>query len=173
MTHLSPNHGYNLEKCEDLFKVIIFHVCPPKRRDLATWKSISPWLLWILSKVKITKKWNDYMQRITVSWFSFHTISRTSSSLWILASINQQRNLSQTSSTHGMLKELANNCQTELHLAMLKYPSNWVIRNFFMLGGLLWYTIISSIKMIPLLKGSARLQGSARLSHVQKISSHK
>ena len=40
-------------------------------------------------------------------------------------SINQSaKNLSQTSSMHGMLIELANSCQTELHLAMLKYPSN-------------------------------------------------
>ena len=131
----------------------------------------APWLLWILSKVKTTKKWNDYVQRITVSWLSFHTMSRTCSSLWILASINQQRNLSQTSSTHGMLIELANNCQTELHLAMLKYPSNWVIWNLFMLGGLLRHTVISNTKMIPLSKFSM-LQGSARLSHVQTTSSH-
>ena len=112
-----------------------------------------------------TKKWNDYVQKITVSWLSFHTVSRTSSSLWILASINQQRNLSQTSSTHGMLIELANNCQTELHLAMLKYPSNWVIWNLFMLGGLLRHTIISNTKMISLSKVSM-LHGSVRLSHV-------
>ena len=118
------------------------------------------------------EEWNGYMQRITVSWLSFHTISRTSSSFWILAPVNQQRNLSQTSSTHGMLIELANNCQTEMHLAMLKYPSNWVIWNLFILGGLLRYTIISNTKMIPLSK-VLMLQGSARLSHVQKISSNK
>ena len=111
------------------------------------------------------------MQRITVSWLSFHTISRTSSSLWILASINQQRNLSQTSSTHGMLIELANNCQTELHFAMLKYPSNWVIWNLFVFGGLLGHAIISNTEMISLSKVSM-LQGSMRLSHVQTMSSH-
>ena len=105
-----------------------------------------------------------------MSWLSFHTISRTSSSLWILASINQQRNLSQTSSTLGILIELANNCQTELYLAMLKYPSNWVIWNLFMLGGLLRHTIISNTRMIPLSKVSMLL-GSARLSHVQTMSS--
>ena len=159
----TPSHWSNLEKCEDLFKVIIFPYLSAKRRS-------APWLSWILSKVKTTKKWNDYVRRTTVGWLSFDTIWQTSSSPWISASINQQRNLSQTSSMHGMLIELANNCQTELHLAMLKYPSNWVIWNLFMLGGLLRHTIISNTKMIPLSK-VLMLQGSARLSHVQTMSS--
>ena len=120
-------------------------------------------------KVKTTKKWNDYVQRIAASWLSFHTISRTSSSLRILASINQQRNLSQTSSMHGILIELANNCQTELHLAMLKYPSNWMIWNLFMLDGLLRHTVISHTKMTPL-SNFSMLQGSARLSYMQTMS---
>ena len=63
------------------------------------------------------------------------------------------------------------NCQMELQLAMLKYPSNWVIWNLFMLGGLLRHTVISNTKMTPLSKFSM-LQGSARLSHVQTTSSH-
>ena len=72
-------------------KWLSFHICPPKRRSLATWKTSAPSLLWILSKVKTTKKWNDYLQRITVSWLSFHAISRASFSRWILASINHQK----------------------------------------------------------------------------------
>ena len=137
----TPNYWSNLEKCEDIFKVIIFPkrdiICPPIRRGLATQKTSAPWLLCILSKVKTIKKWNDYVQRITMSWLSFHTISRTSSSLWILGSINQKRKSSQASSAHVMLIQLANNCQTECHLEMLKYPSNWVIWNLSMLGWLL------------------------------------
>ena len=84
----------------------------------------------------------------------------TRSSLWILASINEQINSFQTSSTYGMPIKLASNCQTELHLSMLKYYSNWVIWNLFILGGLLRYTIISNTKMIPLSKVSM-LQRSA------------
>ena len=102
MSHLPPNHWSNLEKYEDLFEVIIFPDLPTKKKELSYPEDQRPWLLWTLSKVKATKKWNSYVQRITVSWFWFHAI-HTSSSLWILASINQQNNLSQTSSTHGML----------------------------------------------------------------------
>ena len=55
--------------------------------------------LWVKNSQKINCRdvrlfeREEYVQRITVSWLSFHTISRTSSSLWILVSINQQRNL--------------------------------------------------------------------------------
>ena len=78
-------------------------------------------------------------------WLSFHTISQTGSSLWILTSIYQQRNLSETSFMHGKLIALANICATELHLAMLKYPSNWVIWNFFILGGLLRHKLSQTL----------------------------
>ena len=169
MSHLPPNHWSNLEKYEDLFEVIIFPDLPTKKKELSYPEDQRPWLLWTLSKVKATKKWNSYVQRITVSWFWFHAI-HTSSSLWILASINQQNNLSQTSSTHGMLIELTN-CQRELHLAILKYPSNWVIWNHFMFGVLLRHTVISNAKMIPLSKVSM-LQGSAKLSHMKTMSSN-
>ena len=70
-----------------------------------------------------------------------------------------------------MLIELANNCQTKLDLAMLTYPSNWVIWNLLMLGRLLRHTIISNTKIIPLSKVSM-LPGSVKLSHVQTMSSH-
>ena len=46
-----------------------------------------------------------------------------------------------------------------MHLAILKYPSNWVIWNLFMLGGLLRHSVISNTKMIPLSK-ILMLQGS-------------
>ena len=45
---------------------------------MATRKTCTPWLLWILSKVKTTNKWNDYVQRITVSWLLFDAILRAS-----------------------------------------------------------------------------------------------
>ena len=34
MPHLPPNHWYNLEKCEDLFKVIILSHLPAKKKGL-------------------------------------------------------------------------------------------------------------------------------------------
>ena len=34
MPHLPPNHWYNLEKCEDLFKVIIFPYLSPEKKGL-------------------------------------------------------------------------------------------------------------------------------------------
>ena len=150
-----------------LFKVIIFPYLSAKKK-LGYPKDQRS--LIVMDSFKGQDK--EEMKRLCVSWLSFHTISRTSFSLWILASINQQRNLSQTSSTHGMVIELANNCQMELHLAMLKYPSNWRIWNLFMLGELLRHTIISNTKMIPLSKVSL-MQGSAKLSHSQTMSSHK
>ena len=110
-----------------------FHICPPKRGSLFTRKTSAPWLSWILSKVK-----GHYVQRITVSQLSFQTISRTSSSLWILALINQQRNLSQTSSTQyadRVSKQLSNWVAPD----NFKVSLNWVIWNL-MFGGLLrWY----------------------------------
>ena len=111
-----------------------FHICPPKRGSLFTRKTSAPWLSWILSKVK-----GHYVQRITVSQLSFQTISRTNSSLWILALINQQRNLSQTSSTQyadRVSKKLSNWVAPD----NFKVSLNWVIWNLFMFGGLLrWY----------------------------------
>ena len=87
-------------------------------------------------------------------------------------SINQSAKKFISNKFNAWYADTVVNCQMELQLAMLKYPSNWVIWNLFMLGGLLRHTIISNTKMIPLSKVSM-LQGSASLSHVQKISSHK
>ena len=167
----TPNHWSNLEKCEDLFKVIIFPYFSTKKKELGYPEDQRS--LIIVDTFK--GQGNEEMKRLCAKnncdlIIIPHNLTNKFQPLDI--SINQSaRNLSQTNSTHGMLIELANNYQMELHLAMLKYPSNWVIWNLFMLGGLLRHTIISNTKMIPLSKVSM-LQGSARLSHVQTMSSH-
>ena len=166
----TPNHWSDLEKCEDLFKVIVFPCLSPKK-ELGYPEDQRSLIIMDTFKGQENEEMKWLCAKNNCELVMFRTISRTSSSLCILPSINQQRNLSQTSSRHGMLIELANNCQTELHLAMLNYPSNWVIWNLFMFEGLLIHTITSSTKMIPLSKVSM-LQGSARLSHVQTMSSH-
>ena len=70
---------------------------------------------------------------------------------------------------HGdrVSKQLSNGVAT----GDVKVPSSWVIWNLFMLGGLLRHAIISNTKIIRLLKLSM-LQVSARLLHVQAMSSH-
>ena len=166
----TPNHWSDLEKCEDLFKVIVFP-CLFSKKELGYPEDQRSLIIMDTFKGQDNEEMKWLCAKNNCELVMFRTISRTSSSLCILPSINQQRNLSQTSSRHGMLIDLANNCQTELHLAMLNYPSNWVIWNLFMFERLLIHTITSSTKMIPLSKVSM-LQGSARLSHVQTMSSH-
>ena len=64
-------------------------------------------------------------------------------------------------------KQLSNGIAT----GDVKVPSSWVIWNLFMLDGLLRHALISNTKIIRLLKLSM-LQVSARLLHVQAMSSH-
>ena len=64
-------------------------------------------------------------------------------------------------------KQLSNGVAT----GDVKVPSSWVIWNLFMLDGLLRHALISNTKIIRLLKLSM-LQVSARLLHVQAMSSH-
>ena len=170
----TPNHllQSKLEKREDLFKVIIFPQVSAKKKELGYPQDQRSLVIMDTFKGQDHKE----MKRLCAKnncelGIVPHNLT---DKFWPLdISINQSaKNLSQTGSTHGMLIELANNYQTELHLAMLKYPLNWVNSNLFMLGRLLRHTIISNTKLIPLSKVSM-LQGSATLLHVQTMSSHK
>ena len=87
-------------------KLLSFHICPPKRRSQYPEDQRSLIIMY-------TFKGQEMKRLCTKNNCEFvivpHTLTK-SSSLWILASINLQRNLSQKRSTHGMLIALANNC---------------------------------------------------------------
>ena len=141
MPHLSTNHWYNLEKCEYLLKVIILSHLSTKKKGLGYPKEQQSLIIMDTFKGQD----NEGMKRLYLKnncelVIVPHNLKNKFQPLDI--SINQSAKKFISNKFNAWYADTVVNCQMELQLAMLKYPSNWVIWNLFMLGGLLRYTII-------------------------------
>ena len=118
----TPNHWSNLEKCEDLFKVIIFPYLFAKKKKLGYREDQHSLIIMDTFKGQDNKEMKRLCAKNNCELVIVpHNLTNKFQPLDI--SINQSaKKFISNSSTHSMLIELANNCQTELHLTVLKYP---------------------------------------------------
>ena len=129
----TPNHWSNLEKCEGLFKVIIFPYLSAKKKELGYQKDQRSL---IIMDTFIAQENEEMKQLCAKNNCELVIVPRNLTNR--IQPLNITINLSTkklicNKCNPGMLIELANNCETELQLAMLNYPSNWVIWNLFIL----------------------------------------
>ena len=176
----TPNHWSNLEKCEDLFKVIIFPYLSAKKKELGYPEDQRSLIIMDTFKGQD----NEEMKRLFPESncklaIVPHNLANKFQSLGI--SINQSAkkfisNKFNTWYADRVSKQLSNGVapaevKVSLKLSDLKpLYARWIVETYNR-----WivdpYTIILNTKMIPLSKVSI-LQGSARLSYVQTMSSH-